>query len=251
LASAAGDCPDGWFCEDSAAPQAPPSVPPPSGQHPADAPAAPSGPPAQLPPPYPPPDDTTIFLDRPENAPPPPIRRRRRAYHEWGFNLHLEDAILGNKTGKASNAGMGGVGFAFRYRPIPHVAFEAGLDLLTGTDFNGYSRDEGALLLNTLVFFNPHDIVQFYALGGLGFSTANVKLPGHDQEYDYFGGQLGLGMEVRVSRSVALGGDLIGFVRGRTDDYADRHPEFVDADTHRATNSSGGGLIRIGATFYW
>ena len=252
LAKAAGDCPDGWFCEDGAAPQAPPTVPPPNGERPPSAPPSPNAPPGQLtPPPYPPPEDQTIFLDRPEDAPPPPVKRRRQAYREWGFNLHLEDAIIGNKTGKASNAGMGGVGFGFRYRPIPHVAFEAGLDLLTGTDFNGNSRDEGALLLNTLVFFNPRDLVQFYALGGLGFSAASVKIGGQDQNYDYFGGQLGLGLEVRVTRNIALGGDVVGFVRGRTDDRADRDPEFVDPTTHRATNTSGGGLIRIGATFYW
>lgn len=261
LAHAAGDCPDGWFCEDGAAPQAPPSTPPPTGERPAGQPPAPNGAPNQYePPPYPPPNEPTIFLDRPENAPRPPVKRRRRSYHEWGFNLHLEDAIIGNKTGKASNAGMGGVGFGFRYRPIPHLAFEAGLDLLTGTDFQGYSRDEGALLLNTLVFFNPHDIVQVYALGGLGFSAARVTISphsgqsnfaSHDEDYDYFGGQLGIGAEVRVSRNVALGGDILGFVRGRTDSLADSTPEFEDPNTHRATNTSGGGLIRIGATFYW
>jgi hypothetical protein len=60
-----------------------------------------------------------------------------------------------------------------------------------------------------------------------------------------------MGVEVRVSRRLAMGGDIIGFVRGRTDDKADISPEFVDPDTHRATNTSGGGLLRVGATFYW
>jgi opacity protein-like surface antigen len=188
------------------------------------------------------------------------VRRHRRPFHEWGFNLHLEDAILGNKPERASHSGMGGLGFAFRYRPLPPLALEAGIDLLTGTDFQGYSRSEAALLLNTLVFFNPHDIVQIYALGGLGFSGANVTIaprtgeasfPRHDEHYSYFGGQLGLGVEVRVSRSIALGGDILGFVRGRTDDRADVVPEFEDPNTHRVTNTSGGGLIRVGATFYW
>jgi hypothetical protein len=56
---------------------------------------------------------------------------------------------------------------------------------------------------------------------------------------------------VRVSRSIALGGDIVGFIRGRTDDQASTVPEFEDPNTHRATNTSGGGLIRVGATFYW
>jgi opacity protein-like surface antigen len=155
---------------------------------------------------------------------------------------------------------MGGVGFALRYRPLPPLAFEAGVDLLTGTDYQGYSRGEAALLLNTLVFFNPHDIVQMYALGGIGFSAANVRIAprageasfaSHDENYSYFGAQLGLGVEVRVSRSIALGGDILGFVRARTDDQADIAPEFEDPSTHRTTNTSGGGLLRVGATFYW
>ena len=155
---------------------------------------------------------------------------------------------------------MAGIGFALRYRPLPPLAFEAGLDLLGGNDYQGYSRGEVALLVNTIVFFNPHDVVQLYALGGLGISNANVTIAPrageaafkhHDEHYSYFGGQVGLGVEVRVSRRIAMGGDLLGFVRTRTDDNADITPEFVDPDTHRATNTSGGGLLRVGATFYW
>ena len=258
---AAGDCPDGWFCEDNAAPQ-PPAVPgaperPLQGQ-----PSEPPGPPpAYNPPGYPPrerPPEDVIYFDAPES--PPPKKRHRRGFREWGFNLHLEAALLGNKPERASNAEMAGLGFGFRYRLMPAVAFEAGIDLLTGTDFQGYSRSEGALLLNTLVFFNPHDVVQVYGLGGLGFSGATVTIAPrsgeapfkrHDEHYSYFGGQLGAGVEVRVTRRIAIAGDLVGFIRGRTDDASDSAPEFIDTDTHRATNTSGGGLLRVGATFYW
>ena len=261
---AAGDCPDGWFCEDNGAPQAPP--PAPVERPRPEEPGAPSGPPpAYNPPGYPPPpgpgeatDQSEIYLDAPDN--PPPKKRSRRGFREWGFNLHLETALLGNKPEKASNAEMAGVGFGFRYRPLPPVAFEAGIDLLTGTDFQGYSRSEAGLLLNTLVFFNPHDVVQLYALGGLAFSGATVTIAPragenvfkrHDEHYSYFGGQLGLGVEVRVTRSIAIAGDLVGFIRGRTDARSDTVPEFNDPIIHRATNSSGGGLLRLGASFYW
>jgi len=259
VALAAEDCPDGWFCEDSAAPRPPPAGPRPLPPRPSDAPGAPPGPaPAYAPPGYPPPPEDEINLDVPDN--PPPRKRHRRAYREWGFNLHLEAALMGNKPERANNAEMAGLGFGFRYRPLPPLAFEAGIDLLTGTDFQGYSRSEAALLLNTLVFFNPHDVVQIYGLGGLGFSGATVTIAPrsgetsfkrHDEDYSYFGGQLGFGVEVRVTRRIALSGDLIGFVRRRTDDLSDTTPEFVDPETHRTTNTSGGGLLRVGATFYW
>jgi len=262
---AAGDCPDGWFCEDNAAP----ALPPPGT--PADSPRPPSGRPQQLPPgppafnppAYPPPrgaaDDSVIYFDAPDN-PPPKKSRHRRGFREWGFNLHLEAALMGNKSERADNAQMGGLGFAFRFRPMPVLAFEAGVDLLTGTDFQGYSRSEAALLLNTLVFFNPHDVVQLYGLGGLGFSGATVTIAPraneaafkrHDEDYSYVGGQLGFGVEVRVTRSIAIAGDLVGFIRGRTDERSDTVPEFIDEQTHRSTNTSGGGLLRVGATFYW
>jgi len=44
---------------------------------------------------------------------------------------------------------------------------------------------------------------------------------------------------------------LIGFLRWRTDRHAADNPEFVDPVTHQTTNTSGGGLLRLGATFYW
>ncbi len=263
---AAEDCPDGWFCEGSAPRTAPTAPPPGTAERERPRPPQPPLPPASYAPPsYPPPGydpgldleyQPQLHLEVPPNPPPRP--RRRGPYREWGFNLHLEAALLGNGPHRASNSGMAGLGFAFRYRPLPPLAFEAGVDLLTGTDYNGYSRSEAGLLLNTLVFFNPHDVVQLYGLGGLNFSGATVTVAPrsgegfsrYDEHYSYFGGQLGVGLEVRVTRRIALSGDLVGFIRARTDDHTDV-PEFTDPDTHRTTNTSGGGLIRIGASFYW
>ena len=42
---------------------------------------------------------------------------------------------------------------------------------------------------------------------------------------------------------------MVGFVRGRTDSAADRNPEFVDEVTGRTSNTSGGGLMRVGIAF--
>ena len=274
VALASDDCPDGWFCEPNAAP--PPGAPnegprPSPGSRPAEPGVAPQpgvapvyAPPGYPPPGYPPARDPDadeereeLSIDVPEE--PKPKRRRRRG-REWGFNLHLEAALLGNKPERASNAEMAGLGFGFRYRFVPAVAFEAGVDLLTGTDFQGRSRNEASLLLNTLVFFNPRDVVQIYGLGGLGFSRADVTIaprsgeanfPRYDETYSYFGGQLGIGLEVRVTRRIAIAGDLLGFIRTRTDDRSERVPEFIDSTTHRATNNSGGGLLRAGVTYYW
>src|SRR5262245_18296420 len=115
-----------------------------------------------------------------------------------------------------------------------------------------------------MVFFNPRSKLQVYTLGGIGFSGARVERPTTvtasdgtqlqrttTENWSYFGGQLGIGLEWRVSRKVALDLDVLGFIRGRTDDQARIEPEFIDPETHQATNTSGGGLGRLGITFYW
>ena len=76
-------------------------------------------------------------------------------------------------------------------------------------------------------------------------------MPNTDQRYSYFGGQIGVGLEFRVLDTVSLDLDVVGFIRGRTDNAAQLHPEFTDPDTGRTTNTSGGGLFRGGITFYW
>jgi opacity protein-like surface antigen len=260
-AHAQGECPPGsWFCDDEGAPAAGGEED--EGEEAETGPeAAPAAKAPKQPPPivvYQPtgqPPDKVIVVEAP---PPKPAKKRWR--REWGFNLHLETVLMGDDDERHQDSGMGGVGFGFRYRPIPHFAFEAGLDFLGGIDYVGNDREERALLLNAIVFFNPRSKVQIYTIGGIGFSEAEVRGQGIDgtggdeewvDNYSYFGAQLGLGLEWRVSRKVALDLDVIGFIRGRTDEQARYEPEFIDAETGRTTNTSGGGLGRLGITFYW
>jgi len=208
-------------------------------------------------------DRKIIIVDRAENAPAPPKKRKRR---EWGFNLRLEGVLMGNDDKANRDAGMGGLGFSLRYRPIPYFAFDAGVDFVGGVDWAGNERNESALLLSGIAFFNPRSKAQFYAIGGIGFSGAQVlrEQPAYEnpdgsivegevfeERYSYFGAHLGIGLEFRVSKKVALNVDVLGFIRGRTDRLAREQPEFVDPDTGRVTNTSGGGLFRGGITFYW
>jgi hypothetical protein len=159
---------------------------------------------------------------------------------------------------------MGGLGLSLRYRPVPAFAIDLGLDVVGGIDYNGNKRTEVPLSLSGMLFVNPRSKVQFYFMGGLNVSHAQVERatiltssdpdqPGiatlTDVEYDYFGGHGGIGLEFRLSRRVALNIDALGFIRNRTDDGLE--PEFVDPDTGRTTNTSGGGMFRGGLSFYW
>ncbi|HVJ91502.1 MAG TPA: outer membrane beta-barrel protein, partial [Labilithrix sp.] len=203
---------------------------------------------------YQPPPPPVVVV-QPREAPPPyayvPLKPRPKK--EWGLNFHLGGAMLGR--GRDDRAGMGIAGLGLRYRPIRHFALEGVIDLAGGRDYNGYRRSETALSLNGLVFVNPKSITQVYFLGGLGWSGAHVvdDLEGFDKyeyRYAYFGAQAGVGLEFRVSRSIALNVDLRGLIRGRVDQDRQRNPEFVRADG-QWTNVSGAGILTGGLTVYW
>jgi hypothetical protein len=254
---AAGDCPEGdWFCE----PVPPTADPPPrDAGPPPETGAGPRRrlPPAPPPPPQYPPDDGEIRIDVPEMPPPRP--RHRRGFREWGFNLHAVIGLMGSDRNMSPDADMNGLGLALRFRPIPHIAIEGSLEAVWGTDYNGFDRFENALLLNALFFANPRSAVQVYGLAGFGgaaaFIDSGVRPDGQpvlrDETYTYGAVQAGAGLEARITRHFAIGGDLIGFLRWRRDRHADRNPEFIDPSTGRTTNTSGGGLLRLGMTFYW
>lgn len=182
-----------------------------------------------------------------------PVRRLWRP--EWGLNLRLEGAMFG--TGYRDNiSAIGGLGLGLRYRPSPWVAIEGDVDFLGGRDYNDYKRGETAFSVNALIFVNPQSKVQLYFIAGLGGSIAHVvddSAPGYEVGHDwgYFGGQLGGGLEFRLSKNFALHADLRGFMRGRTDSEAKYRPEFVDPATGRTTNVSGGALVTGGLTFYF
>jgi len=222
-------------------------------------------------------------------APPPPPARvhvtrtraravavtpkiKRRWQPEWGLNLRLQGVGMGgghNGRGDGPkahpDAGMGGFGLGLRYRPIPSFAVEGSIDILGGTDFNGFERVEMPMSLSGLLYLNPRSRAQFYLTGGVHWSNATLQSSDPDPrlspstdgttfttEYKYFGGQGGIGLEYRVSRRLALNLDALGFVRTRTDDAVETGPaEFNDPNTGRTTNTSGGALFRGGLTFWW
>ena len=261
------NCPPGsWFCADTnTPPAAPPNQPvqqAPLQPLPSD--SQPARPPVVQYQPAPPPPVVVyqppppVMVVRPEA--PPPYVYHRRAYppwwrrNEWGLNLRLEGAMIGH--GVNGDASMGGVGFGLRYKPIPYFGIEADLDFVGGRDYNDFQRTESAFTLNGMFFLNPRSHAQVYLLGGFGWSSAHVTddqtyaYANQDYTYSYFGAQGGVGLELRLGQHFAINGDILGFVRGRTDGDAQSSPEFVDANG-RTTNTSGGGLLRLGMTFYF
>jgi hypothetical protein len=275
-------CPPGsWFCADTqqqtAAPagqpvvlqalpgtEAPPPPPPPIPGRPHTT-YIYGG--SMAPPPpvvvYQPPPPVVVYQSGPRyvQAPPPPVyyyrpRARPQPRSEWGLNLHVEGAALGHSDTATHDSGMGGVGFGLRYKPVPHFGLEADLDFMGGRDYNGFQRDETAATLNAMVFLNPKSRAQVYLLAGFGYAGAHVVndslgYASSSNDYSYFGGQGGLGIEFRLARHFALNLDALGFIRTRTDSGADQNPEFIDPSTGQTSNTSAGVLFRGGMTFYF
>lgn len=219
----------------------------------------PDGPPAQVVIVSPPPEPARVQVREVPPPPPKSAARKRLNPTRWGLNLRLEGVAMGSRNGAAEDAGMGGIGASLRFRPVPAFAIDAGIDLIGGIDYNGFRRTEVPISVSALLYVNPKSKVQFYFTGGADWSHAEVESNtysplldtdgGYSTEYDYFGGHGGVGLEFRLSRLVSLNIDALGFVRSRTD--ASYLPEFVDPDTGRTSNTSGGGLMRGGITFWW
>jgi opacity protein-like surface antigen len=270
-----GSCPPGsWFCaeppQQRATPAGQPVEPLQPLPNPEEQPAEHAAPlqTRQTPPPvvvYQPPPPVMVM--RPEAPPPYEYARPRRGPvsppHEWGLNLHVQGAMIGN--GAQGNAGLAGAGAGLRLKPSRGFGIEADLDFAGGDhDYQGNKRSETAFTLNGLFFLNPRSHAQVYLLAGFGWSGAHVTCDGCaaviDNHYNYFGGQIGAGLELRLTRVLAFNADIRGFIRDRTDQLAQSQPEFQEPagcannpslSGCRMTNTSGGGLLTGGMTLYF
>jgi hypothetical protein len=264
--SAPSSCPPGsWFCAEPPQQEATPAGKPVQGLQPLPDPDD-EAPPPPRPRRYAPPPPVVVYqppppviIERPETPPPyeyaPPPRKPIARPNEWGLNLHLEGAAFG--SGVNHDAGMGGLGGGLRYKPKPQFGIEADLDFLGGHDYLGDQRSETSFAFNALFFVNPKDRAQVYFLGGFGWSWAHVtndpsdpSQSAMDNHYSYFGGQAGIGLELRLTRVLAFNGDVRGFIRSRTDNQSQNQPEFVNANG-QVTNTSGGALFTGGMTLYF
>ena len=196
----------------------------------------------------------------PPPPPPPPEKRKWRRHRRWGLNMRLQGALLPRFGDEDSDVGMAGLGMSLRYRPIPHFAIGVSADFLGGHDSNNYERQEVPIGVSALLYVNPRSLAQFYLFGGINWSFARVLsqeiqpnlAQGTSDEYTYFGGHAGVGLEFRVARLIGINIDGLAFARTRTDDDGDgRFPEYVDPETGETSNASTAGLLRAGVTFWW
>jgi len=213
--------------------------------------------------PAPPPPPVVVY----QPAPPQPVVYYRQPVRteyvlvdpydrgRWGLHGHVGGLF-------SHHLAIAGLTGALRVRPRPHFAFDFGIGAYGGVDYNGLDRVEVPLTVDGLFFFNPRSRFQFYGLLGVGLSFAHAEGfnsgsgPGFAdlyvmRDYAYYGGELGIGLEWRMSRWFAINGDIRGFLRHRFD--GEDSPEFTEYEDGktRSTDTSGGVLGTLGATLYF
>lgn len=218
--------------------------------------------------PAPPPPPQVVYV-RP--APPPPPQHvvvvGQPVQHDVVVDIappRLNIGLHGSLAAATSaDVAMGGMTGAVRLRPGRHLGLDLGMGVFGGTDYNDAARIEVPFFADLLFFVNPRDSLQVYGLAGVnvsyataGETTVDGRIdPLNSREFAYAGASAGLGLEWRVSPNLGLNVDWRGFVRQRVDEH-DSEPEFIERNargepTGRTTDTSGGGLLSLGATVYF
>jgi len=186
------------------------------------------------------------------------VNMKRRRRRRWGLNMHATGMFLPGHDLVDVEPGMAGAGLSFRYRPVSVFALDIAADVLVGTDGNGFDRREVPLSFSGMIF--PFKgFLQPYVSLGLNTAFARVEsteytarlAKGTEGQYNYVGAQAGLGLELRLTGLIGLNIEGMGFVRKRVDSDAKAHPEFIDIETGEASNTSTGGMLRAGLSFWW
>jgi hypothetical protein len=226
------------------------------------------------PPPPPPPIQPPVVVIQ-QTPPPPPIqpvvvvapqprepqvvqvqtvRQRRVVYDlvpDFDIGLRLDASAL------FADRSMGGLNAALRIRPERHVAIDVGSGFWYGSDFNNRERWEMPVQADLLVFFNPEHMFQVYGLigGGMTFGSGYTytnpgSLTMRQTDLMYAGGEIGLGLELRLSRFFALNLDVRGFLRQRVGgsgvEFWQRSGNLI-----QTTDTSMGMYGTLGMTFYF
>jgi len=119
--------------------------------------------------------------------------------------LYLSEADSGN-------ASLTGLGFSLRLR-LWWVAVEAWMDVYRGHDQVDTRRTEYNVGFDFLFYLNPEDSVQLFGLGGVSGVTVTHSEGWADELSTYHQFQVGLGLQFRLTRRLALDVNAVALTR--------------------------------------
>jgi len=143
-------------------------------------------------------------------------------------------------------ASMQGAGAGFRIHGAPALALELSAARAWGTDVRDRRRTETLGALTALIYPSPGGTMQPYFPLGAFYDGSVVQDGAQTHRYRHFGGFVGCGLEVFLSRDFSVFGDARAMLRGRVG--GDAGPEFEQGA--RSTSVSTGLLIVLGAAWY-
>ena len=180
-----------------------------------------------------------------------PMRRQRvrrpRAVSKYKYHVGLHAQATGMFSDHANGAGIiGGI----RLRPSRYFGVQVQSGMMIGEGYAGESRREIPLIFDFMFFLAPESVVQPYFFIGLGGAVADVDDPvlGNDTR-SYLGGNIGLGLELRLGRHFALTAEGRAFLRGMVTD--DDRPEYIHPETGKTTSTTAGFLGSLGVSYYF
>ncbi|MFO0746145.1 MAG: outer membrane beta-barrel protein [Myxococcota bacterium] len=144
----------------------------------------------------------------------PPVKREPESRDLLGVGVHITGASLsGEKVGisTAENPAMGGFGLQLRGRFTDDLGIELSADFLTGSDKDGDLSQSTIPVMAALTWhLMPNMRFQPYLLAGAGVHFTRLEYFGGDYNIDIteLAGQLGGGLEVFITKNLAIHADL-------------------------------------------
>jgi hypothetical protein len=172
---------------------------------------------------------------------PPPLPR---AWARWEVAARVGLPVF--DSGAQREAFMAAAGLAVRHRFVRFAAIELATDGAAGTDYVGAERKELWIAPAVRLEASPFGISPFFAAGP-ALSFAWVDNGAGSRSFTYLAGAVSFGVAVPVSNAVRAELAWSSFFRARVPSSG--APEYVDPETGRTTNASGGALIRFGVAF--
>lgn len=180
-----------------------------------------------------------------QSSPPAAPRKMRRRH---ALTLRATQAIAA-RSGGASGATSTGVGLGFRVRPIAWLGIEPALDLMRGYDERHASHSETILGTDLLLYLNPRDAVQVFGLAGAHLGLAQHSEYWSQSSSSYFGGQVGAGLEFRVTYLLSFNVNVVGYTRRLSG--AELRESSADSEARPIPHASSGLALRAGVGFYF
>ena len=141
------------------------------------------------------------------------VKKKQNPYHQvFGIGLRVPVSLLdGDKIGLSAdeNSPLAGAGLHLKLRVANHWKLELSADFM-GANTSEVSQTSIPVYLSAIYNFLPKSRFQPYLLAGIGVHFTSLEYNGGQYRYEMYelGGQVGAGLEIFLTKWLALGVDV-------------------------------------------